>query len=274
MNRTVAIGFVVYHPKPILMARVALALDSGFSVFVFDNSPSQGDIRDFCKGRVHCSYVTCGKNVGLGIGLSAICAQAYYSDFRALIFFDQDTVFRESTLAFVEDYYTNNVDLGSEYSAIVFNAKDTSSSDTADAGQLKDVLMAISSGSLFFLENLRRIGWHDQSYFVDCVDYEFCLNSHNHQLKIGEYSRAPGFDHRSEQSDEKYLIFGKERMIRKYSARRVRDTLTASARLMLTSIRTGNLRFFVAMARSASIYVGFQVLVRLIDFLKLRKWMT
>lgn len=274
MSRTIAIGLVIYQPGPRLLSRLQLALESGFAVYVFDNSPQKRDVREFCRNRANCTYVTCGKNLGLGIGISAVCAQAYYDSHSALLFFDQDTVFRESTLVFIENFYKQNSDLASSYSAIVFNAAKLDSARNKGEAMVKDVLMAISSGSLFFLDNLRKLNWHNERYFVDCVDYEFCLNSSNNNLKIGECSITPGFDHRSEQPDERYLIFGKERLIRKYSGRRILDTLSASARLIITSITTGNRRFLVGMVRSVSIYVTFQVLVRLIDGLGLKKWIV
>lgn len=269
-RRHIAVGVVIYRPERTLLSRLQLALDSGFDIYVFDNSPEHGEVRSFCKAGANCSYATVGKNMGLGVGISAVCAQAYYDSHSALIFFDQDTVFTEDTLLFIDKFYADNQSLAAEYSAVVFNAKarDTAAGDR-DTG-LREVLMAISSGSLFFLRNLSRLNWHNERYFVDCVDYEFCLNSSNHNLKIGEWSATPGFDHVSEQPDHQYRLFGRVWSVRKYPTARVRDALTASGRLMLASLVTGNLRFLLAMARSVSIYACFQTIVRLMDLFKAR----
>lgn len=266
MNRKIAIGVVTYHPNINLTIRLKSAIEFGFLVYIFDNSPDDELIRQFCRGLSNDSvrYITCGKNVGLGFGISSVCAQAYYDSYPALIFFDQDTVFDSSTLDFIEEFYNLNSSMSSGYSAVWFNSKKFA--DAGDGNQFifKDVLMAINSGSLYFLENLKKINWMNERYFVDCVDYEFCLNSSNNKLKIGECSNTPGFDHEAGQGDVKYYIFGKERKLRKYSAKRVLDTIRASTKLMVTSIYTGNNEFTAAMTRFLVAYIFWQFMSRVL----------
>ena len=266
-QRKLALGVVVYQAGASLLQRLQQVLDAGFSVYLFDNSPLDGTVRDFARGKVHCHYTTCGKNLGLGVGISAVCSQAYYDGFPALIFFDQDTIFDTSTLGFVEQFFTKHQGMGREYSAIVFNAKNHASANSTsenDWASTRDVTMAISSGTMFFLANLHKMNWHNATYFVDCVDYEFCLNSERHGFKIAEFSKTPGFDHLSEQPDKVYRFLGRDHAIRRYAANRIRGTLWASARLALTALRTGRFRFFATMLRSMCIYASFQIIARLI----------
>ena len=147
----------------------------------------------------------------------------------------------------------------------MFNSKNSANVGVASRFMFKDVLMSINSGSLYFLENLNKLNWYNESYFVDCVDYEFCLNSNNHGFKIGECSNTPGFDHKSEQGDFEYMIFGKMRQIRKYSLNRVFDYIYASTRLFFTAVKTCNRLFSFAIIRLLAIYLLFQVIVRLIN---------
>ena len=273
VNRKMAMGFVIYEPEETIITRLNLALVQGFDLYIFDNSPEKPIVRDLCQSRRNlgnCKYITCGKNVGLGYGISSICAQAYYDSHRALIFFDQDTGFQKSTLDFIEDFYISNSCMSKNYSAVIFNSKELNKARNENKFPIKDILLGISSGSLFLLENLKKINWHKETYFVDCVDYEFCLNSNNHGLKVGECSVTPGFDHQSEQPDVKYLIFGKERLLRKYSRRRIWDTISASVKLLLSSVMTRNFLFFGALFRSLFIYVGFQLLARLVGIFKFK----
>ncbi len=266
MNRKIALGVVTYKPDDSLTIRLQSAIDSGFSVYVFDNSPDDELIRKFCQrikiGEVR--YITCGKNVGLGFGISSVCAQAFYDSFPALVFFDQDTIFDHIALDFIEDFYNKNSNVASEYSAFWFNSKNYIDSNVENSFMFKDVLMAINSGSLFILENLKKIGWMNEKYFVDCVDYEFCLNSSNNNFKIGECSNTPGFDHDTEQADVKCIVFGKERKLRRYSIRRILDTINASTKLMFTSIYTGNSAFTVAIIRSLAGYIFWQFMSRIL----------
>ena len=265
--RKLALGVVVYQAEASLSRRLQQALDARFSVYLFDNSPHDSTLRDFARDKARCHYTTCGKNLGLGVGISAVCSQAHYDGFSALMFFDQDTVFDARTIEFVERFLVRHQDKSREYSAVVFNAKDradTGNQDADDWASTRDVTMAISSGTTFFLANLQKMNWHNTSYFVDCVDYEFCLNSERHGLKIAEFSKTPGFDHLSEQPDKVYRFLGRDHAIRRYSASRIRDTLWASMRLALTALRNGRFGFFAKMVRSVCIYASFQIIARLI----------
>jgi rhamnosyltransferase len=266
VTKQIAIGVVTYKLHANLTLRLQSAINLKFSIYIFDNSPEDALIRDFCKeyDDNDVRYITCGKNVGLGFGISSVCAQAYYDSFSALIFFDQDTVFDHSTLAFIEEFYNQNSSLASSYSAVWFNSKRFADAGDGNQFMFKDVLMAINSGSLFFLENLEKLNWMNEKYFVDCVDYEFCLNSSNNNYKIGECSNTPGFDHDTEQADVKYFIFGKERKLRKYSGKRVLDTVRASTKLMFTSIYTRNNAFTVAIIRSLAGYLFWQFISRIL----------
>lgn len=266
-SRNIAIGFVIYNPEYNLINRIKITIDSGFNVYIFDNSPHNSIIRSFCKEFNNCVYLTNGKNVGLGIGISAICAQAYYDSFCALLFFDQDTIYNLETLEFIENFYLANANIEKKYSSIVFKSKSKSASDDF---LIKDVLLSISSGSLFFLNVLNKLNWHNQSYFVDCVDYEFCFNSYNNNFKVGEYSPTPGFDHVTEQADSAYILFGKKLMMRKYSPNRVKGTISGYLRLIFTSITTFNFKFAVTVLRSMAIYIYFQLLIRIVYLLKIK----
>lgn len=262
MKREIAIGFVVYNSSSNLICRLRKALLLGFTVYIFDNSPEESIIRTFIKGKGKIKYGTSGKNVGLGVGLSTICAQAYYDAYPALVFFDQDTFFGSETLTAIENYYMNNQHLLSDYSSVVFNSRNIGQKDNGFVNCFEDVLLARSSGSLFFLDNLEKINWHNEKYFVDGVDYEFCLNSQLNHFRIGEYSCTPGFDHAIEQGNEKYKILGKTYSMRKYSWNRIMDTAHSSVKLILRSVLHGKMQFAVRITRLLSIYIVTQLLVR------------
>jgi rhamnosyltransferase len=198
------------------------------------------------------------------VGIASVCAQAYYDGFAALLFFDQDTVFDTGTLDFIRAFYERNPKLATTHSAVVFNAKRTADGNIADPFVYRDVLIAISSGSLFYLSNVHRIGWHNPTYFVDCVDYEFCLNSNNHGLLVGECSATPGFDHEVEQADRSHTIFGRSRRLRRYSKARITDTIIASTRLIGSALMVRKGRFLWAIGRNLTGYLWWQLVSRIL----------
>jgi rhamnosyltransferase len=261
MDRQLAIGFVIYAPSPNFLLRLEQVVASGFDSYIFDNSPVGTPVRGYCAREPRVKYLTAGKNLGLGYGLSMICAQAYYEGRKtALLFFDQDTVFTTETLTFIEDYYLEHSDSLSHYSVVGFNA--TGDPHGGPASCFKEVRLLINSGAMYLLENLQKMGWHNEKYFVDCVDYEFCLRSVMHGFSIGLYTCTPGFDHAVEQADRRFRILGKDRVLRAYPPFRMIDTLKATLRLASFATLSGYFRFSWLMVRHLIIYFGSQLAAR------------
>ncbi len=271
MTRSIALGFVIYNPEDSFLSRVQMMIKSGFDVYVFDNSPERRRLESFADGEGKIKYLTCGKNHGLGLGISSVCAQAYYENHSALVFFDQDTIFNEETLSFIEKFYVGLPELGGTHSVVVFNASRYGRDQEWDC--FKDVPLAINSGSLFYLNNLKILNWHNESYFVDGVDYEFCLRSSLRGFRIGEYSCTPGFDHSTEQPDQKYHIFGKKYSMREYSFSRILDVSISSLRLVFSALIGWAIRFAFKIARLWIIYLAVQMLVRLLNLIDKYKYM-
>lgn len=270
MKREICLGFIIYNSEPSFIDRVKLCVELKYKCYIFDNTPTNELLRKSFKNEDLVHYLTGGKNLGLGIGLSIINAQAYYNGFSSLLFFDQDTVFNKETLMFIEAFYNHNkLSLGN-YSSVVFNSKKISSG-TINNFDYKDTMLSISSGSLFFLEQLKKINFHDTSFFVDCVDYEFCFNSNKFGFKTGECQNTPGFDHVSEQADKEYSFFGKKMKLRIYPYKRVWGTVFYSLVLLKRALFSFQIKYFLAFTKSIIIYTFFQVLVRILHVFKINK---
>ena len=256
-----AYGFIVYHSQPAFLVRVAMLVGAGRALYIFDNSPADPAVRDAVRALPNVTYLTAGKNVGLGFAFCAIGAQAYYDGRTHLMFFDQDTGFNLETVHCVDETVSQmSAQSISDYLVVAF----ASGGATNMVGAaVTDAMFVISSGSLFFLENLKKIGWHNPRYFVDCVDYELCLKARIHGLRLGIHAATPGFDHVSEQPDAQVLFFGKTLLVRKYSAARVADAIRGYMRLSTDALLAGQFAFLRATVRSASIYVLGQLLARL-----------
>ena len=126
-------------------------------------------------------------------------------------------------------------------------------------------MLTINSGSLYVLNNLKSIGWHDISYFVDGVDYKYCLDSKAAGLKIGECTYTPGFDHVSEQADKVYSLFAKKYYLRPYPWVRIADTTKSNLRLAVTALKRKEWKLSYNIVRMLCIYLVCQGVVRVIN---------
>jgi len=258
---SLAFGFVLYNPGRSFYIRIRLLNDLGYKVYIYDNSPETCDIGLGCRNLPHVDYITAGKNLGLGIALSTVCAQAYYDSFDNLIFFDQDTIFTEKTVSFIQKFINKGLrKIRDEYVAITFESADMNNTGENKPCQIVDAVVTINSGSLFILNNLKSIGWHNERYFVDGVDYEMCSRASAKGFKIGRCVNTPGFDHISEQPDKIYKVFGMKLILRRYPFSRNIDIIRSSTRLIFSLIISGQLKFSAKIFRSLLISLAGQIL--------------
>ena len=255
-----AIGLVVYHPEESLLKRVDLMVNLGFRIYVFDNSPTFFRETSPLQDHPDICYLTAGKNVGIGLSLSALCATAHAHGHKNLLFLDQDTGISAKTLEFIENFHLSlATDIQQTYSTIVF------SGHPAAEHTVQEVRLAISSGSLFNLAALRQIGWHNERYFVDCVDYELCVRARRSGFRIGLVKNTPDFDHVSEQPDQTVKLFGKKLLVRRYPTARVKDALSAYIKLIAGGLFRNRPSDTCALARSMALYIFGQLTSRLIQ---------
>ena len=252
-----AIGLVIYHPEESLLKRIDQMIDLGFMVYVFDNSPDDVKYTKAIKNNPKIYYLTAGKNVGIGYSLSTLCATACAHGHQMLLFLDQDTGISGRTLNFIAAYpKTLPNEIQQQYAALVFNGEPSTNH------LITEVRLAISSGSLFNLPALKQIGWHNEKYFVDCVDYEFCVRARRCEFKIGVVKNTPDFDHVTEQPDQVINFFGKQLLVRRYSAARIKDAIGAYLKLIVGGFLKNSLSDTYTLTRSMGIYIFGQLLSR------------
>ena len=254
------VGIVTYHPDESLVKRIDQMIDLGFRVYVFDNSPADEKYTKAIKNDTNICYLTAGKNVGIGYSLATLCATAHAHGYQRLLFLDQDTGISARTLEFIEAYPKSlPAATQQQYAALVFNG------NPAPNHCITEVRLAISSGSLFNLSALRNIGWHNEKYFVDCVDYELCVRARRCGFKIGIVKNTPDFDHVTEQPDREINIFGKQLLVRRYSATRIKDAIGAYLKLIIGGLFKNSPGDTYILTRSMGLYIFGQLTSRFIQ---------
>jgi rhamnosyltransferase len=252
----ICLGFILYNPDSSFFDRISCVSGKN-KIYLFDNSPNTS-INQNLISLDNISYQSHNKNLGLGHGLVSICSKAYNDGMEGLVFFDQDTIFDTDTIDYIKDFKEKNSYLKEKYSSITFNNKGRKPCS-------QDTVLAINSGTLFFLESLRKIGWHNPSYFVDCVDYEYCFKARQNNFMLMEHSCTPGFDHLKLQDADLISVFGRKfSLLRCYSRERIIGTVQGASRLILTSIRSKDILFTYLSVKFIVIYLTFQIIAYLL----------
>ena len=60
-----------------------------------------------------------------------------------------------------------------------------------DGPQFQEITVALQSGSLFSRSALKDVGLFDETFFIDYVDFEFCLRLRKHGFRLIEATDAP-----------------------------------------------------------------------------------
>jgi|SaaInl8_200m_RNA_FD_contig_121_105951_length_4293_multi_3_in_0_out_0_2 rhamnosyltransferase len=265
-TKNFVVGIVLYNEDKKFKDKINMLIDNNYLVYIYDNSPDSKYTRNYLSNKTNESirYYTSGQNVGLGVAMSTISAQAYYHDFDFMFFLDQDTTISANTLLFINSL-KKCIDIN-RYTALSISndgINDITIAHNNSNIEIKDVLLIRNSGSLFNLKNLKKINWFDVSYFVDGVDYEFSLRSNIYGYKVGLIKNVPGFDHISEQGYSQYSLLGLKIFNREYGVNRIKDIFKSSIRLILKSIINRKFNFLYVLTKNTSVFFIIQFIIKI-----------
>ena len=259
MSKQFITGIVLYQPTKTSIARIKQIALSGYTIILFDNSFFEtSDFQDFNN----IIYFHSTDNVGLSGGIDFIAKKALDLNYYSLLNFDQDTIFTNKTLLFIEDViskYILSEHLGSNLITVGFRDFNKTGNDHFISihdlfYNSSEVDFTINSGSLYLLKFYNNFKWFDKKYFVDGVDYSFCLQSNKHGYKIIECYATPDLNHTTEQDDTILNIFKFKIRGRKYSFKRNIDFIYSHFKLLIQSIVNLQTRHFIFLIKSLIIY--------------------
>ena len=268
LSKKIAVGFVIYNEGSEFVAKLELLAKNNLQIYLFDNSPGinrTNNYVDIEKATIH--YASFGRNVGLGIGMSEICSEAFNHGFKYLLFFDQDTVFTKQTLDFASKLIEKET--LKEYSALSFaNAAPSFKKDSKPVRQdgyheMVSTNLIRNSGSIFILDSLKEMKWFNKEFFVDGVDYEFSLRSSIHNYKLATVNPVPGFDHETEQGNQSYTILGKNFVGRNYPKSRIIDVIVSSLRIIFSGLYHLKIGFVFLVFKHSILFLVKQLLIRM-----------
>lgn len=270
------IGIVLYNPSESSVNRIKYFADRGIEFYIFDNSENSFERNDLTEKSI--KYYRNGKNSGLSYSINFLCKEAILNGSEALLFFDQDTVFTQATLNYVDRFFkfkiTSNFPILREVVSANFRDIELKSnkSNVIDSFQVGEyslyaIYYSINSGTLYFLEKFNEFKWFDEEFFVDGVDYSFSLNTMINGYKNIAIANVPGLDHSEEQDMSYVTFFRKKRSFRVYSFRRNVDFLKSHFRLLFKSFKVNGLKSKIFIIKAMLLYISSQLVNRTISII-------
>ncbi|MDO4689046.1 MAG: hypothetical protein Q4A94_08955 [Plesiomonas sp.] len=228
---------ILYHPDDNALISIERAMRAGFNPVIYLN-----DVSDEYLAKLKSLNVTilgCNSNVGLGRAFFDIENYLIENGFFCYLYFDQDTVVADSAWEKIKSTYDyTDPDVG----LIFYTSSDINRND-----------FVISSGCLFSLSVIKKVGFHDSSYFVEGVDYEFCL-----RLKISGYkikiNHIDGIDHNSLQDGVDIKLLGFDFRVRDYGLSRTVDFNRSQFKLFMLALNNKNYSSILFFIKSIFIF--------------------
>jgi len=171
--KRLAAGVVLYYPPAEASGLIALLVEQFDQIFVVEN-----ESRIFEATDMPIRMISNQTNRGLAAANNQLCQVAREAGFEWLVLFDQDSrVPRGFRSRFAECFKALDQPpalLAANYSTELLG-ESFSGYRTPPGQAVAESAVALNSGSMIHLPLHLELGGHDESFFVDHVDHDYCL---------------------------------------------------------------------------------------------------
>jgi rhamnosyltransferase len=169
---------ILYYPQDDVVTNINSYIDVLDELIVWDNTPGGSKIN--FPGHWHIRRMSVNENIGIGKALNEAIKYAMANDFTHLLTMDQDSYFETGHGRKYIDIITHSNQkaiFGPNYivhGQTLFKMQDSFiNTDTT-----------MTSGSLFLITIFKQIGLFREDFFIDAIDYEFCLRAKQNKIQI------------------------------------------------------------------------------------------
>ena len=184
---------VVYNPSDSVLKSIDSYIDDIDILYVVDNSSSDNS-KMFCGKKI--KYIANLDNLGIAKALNIGAQNAIEDGYKFLLTMDQDSRFEKGGLAILKKNiieYDKNTDLiklfGNNLNNIgIFTPVHVINNDPSIMGmpssKFDSPVNVMTSGNIINLDIYKKIGGFKDWFFIDCVDFDYCLNLRRHGYNI------------------------------------------------------------------------------------------
>jgi rhamnosyltransferase len=257
MNNSIAFVSILYNPDENALLNIRSAIDAGIKPLVYLNLASELFLEEIRNLDVF--ILGDNKNVGLGPAFFEIEDFLLVQGFDYFIYFDQDTIVSENVWSSLTSKlydFKGDESIYEDNTGMLFLTSEPLSQFNKN--------IVLSSGCLFSLSVIEEIGKHNKVFFVEGVDYEYCLQLNLAGYKI-QFISLDGIDHQSLQDSSTFRLFGLSITGRIYQNSRVVDFNKSHSKLIrksLIDVKFSFLMFFIKSFLAFNVSNLFFLLIR------------
>jgi rhamnosyltransferase len=172
---------VLYNADNTLIANIESYIQDLDQLYVVDNSEIVDEsLVEILKGLSNCVYINNHGNKGIANALNIGAKLASEAGAAWLLTMDQDSKFEPRQFLKLIEYTTNRDDkitgLVSPFHKTKISVEPKTETD--------EVLTTMTSGNLISLYAWKEIGGFDEDYFIDAVDWDYCMRLNSNNFKV------------------------------------------------------------------------------------------
>lgn len=188
---------IAFDPDDNIVNNIKTYIDFIDVLYVVDNSENTNNFKKF-KFNKKIKYIRQKENVGIAKALNIGAENAIKDGYDWLLTMDQDSNFDKNALLKMENFIINLKKEKAVSDVLEVKYKDVGlispfyKLDPTCDGTLgiNFPLMVMTSGNLINLEIYKKIGGFKDFLFIDCVDFDYCLNLKKHGYEIVQLNNA------------------------------------------------------------------------------------
>ena len=172
---------VLYNADDTVIANIQSYIQELDQLYVVDNSELVNPLLiNKLKAFSNCTYINNNGNKGIANALNVGAKLAIDAGAAWLLTMDQDSRFEEGQFLKLIEYTTN---LNDKITGLVSPFHKTKISVELKTAT-DEVLTTMTSGNLISLYAWKAIGGFDEDYFIDAVDWDYCLRLTSGSFKV------------------------------------------------------------------------------------------
>ena len=183
---------VLFHPEQDLLDNIKSYITELDKLYVIDNTP-EVDNSNMFKNIKKIKYIPLKENKGIAYALNIGAKEALKDKADWLLTMDQDSSFENNALKNMKEFITNYSSdkfykemIGAKFESvgIVSPYHMTKRNENIFLVGFEKPLEVMTSGNLVNLKAYQKVKGFKDWLFIDCVDFDFCLNLRNHNYEI------------------------------------------------------------------------------------------
>lgn len=180
-------GIVTYNPSiERLIENLNAIAHQVERVILFDNcSNNLNSIEKILVNYENVNIIRSNENIGLASALNRICQISFENNIEWIILLDQDTVCGNDFIKIYRKY--EMLPQAAILCPIMFDKRRRIYIDKNN-NDYEEVHECIQSGALYNVKILDEVGYFDDWYFIDYIDYDYCMSIKRKGYKIFQIS--------------------------------------------------------------------------------------